>query len=360
MLFPIRPETTRSIVFEKLNQEIGCFLKSCVTAKRFGNGLFSDELRDAITNNQPTWEKFKELWDVIRPLDVVERTKLVSVFDASQTIQRYYTDKGYSLPTIRDDVNKVLAVLTKHLFVRSSGLVAIENTCNETLHENFDKFRNVNNNICCFCGASELAQVRAGVDVNDQWRAANDHLLAKKEYPIFAVHPDNLILICETCNSKAKLSKDLLNIKKKKHPDVRRLCFYPFIENCNVYVGIKVDQDKLRLVARFTMNAHDPDIQEKLHTWNDVYNIQERVEGKFTDLAVLVDSDCHADDLNEFRIKVQEEAEACKNNCRLETWKFWKYRLYEWLDNHGDVVDDLWGNILNKRSDADAASVYGI
>lgn len=361
MLLPIRPETARCAIFQALNDELGYFLNTCVTAKRFGSSLFSTNLRAVINDNKPTKDKFKKLWDAIKPLGIAERTKIATEFSDGQFIQRYYGDKGYQLPVIPDVVSTAIADLTKHLFSRTSGLVGTESACLETLHEHFDKYRRVNQNICCFCGASELAPVRAGIEVNDQWRSANDHLLSKKDYPIFAVHPDNLVPTCETCNSKAKLAENLLIRKRKGHPNERRLCFFPFVENCNEYIGIEVKKDKLRLTVRFTMDALDPDVREKLNTWNDVYRIRERVEGKFTDLAVLADNDCPANNLNEFRQRIEDKATSCKTYYREESWNFWKYRFYEWLHNYGNgIVEALWDSIMDKRNDPDAAAIYGI
>ena len=59
----------------------------------------------------------------------------------------------------------------------------------------------------------------------EQWRGPYDHLLAKDHYPLYGIHPKNLLPICHTCNSKAKHAKDLL-IKDGN----RRLSFSPWSE----------------------------------------------------------------------------------------------------------------------------------
>ena len=64
----------------------------------------------------------------------------------------------------------------------------------------------------------------------------------------------------------------------------------------------------------------------------------------------------YANNLNEFRQRIQDKAASCKTNCRVESWNFWMYRLYGWLHNHGNgVVDALWDSIVTKRADPDAA-----
>lgn len=361
MLFEISPDTTRSAIFEALNDEVGYFLNASITANRFGNGLFSAKLQVPIKENKPTRDKFKKLWGVIKLLSEADRAAITSEFRRGQFIQHYYESKGYLLPTFKTEVEKALAVLTNHLFSNTSGLVKVESACHETLHHYFDNFRNLNKNICCFCGSSELAQVRAGLDVNKQWRAANDHLLSKDEFPVFAVHPDNLIPICETCNSKAKLAKNLLIKKEKGLPDVRRLSFYPFIENCFENVGLKVEQEEQRVAPKFTIDTNNAEAEEKLKTWDDVYDIKARVEGKFTNLAVLIDNDCYANDFNDFKQRIKQKAISCKTYYRIESWNFWKYKLYEWLDTNGNgVINDIWNCIVDMRADADAAAIYEV
>jgi hypothetical protein len=363
MLLEIRADTSRCEIFRSLNEEIGYFIESCVTAKRFGKGLFSKKLGDAIYGNDPTKDKFHKLWMDIRPLAKNDRENLLNQFKACQFVQHYYEDIGFLMPVFPAHIDKRLEELTKHLFSNSTKLVEIKIACGETLHQHFDRFRAVNSNVCCFCGASELAQFRVGVDVEHQWRPDNDHLLSKDSYAVFAVHPENLIPLCDTCNKKAKLSKNLLVKKKhkKNDPDQRRLSFFPFVEFCQKHVGIEVIEADLKLMAKFSMNPPSVDIEEKLNTWNDVYRMQERVEGKFVDLVVLAENDCPANNLNEFRQKIQQKADTCKNNCRLESWNFWSYRLYEWLHNNGgSIVEALWNSILDKRSDDDAANVYGL
>lgn len=361
MLLPIREETPRCEIFKSLNKEVLHFLRSSIGANRFTKYLHSESLRDVLWNNDPTKKQFRALWNQLKPLSDEERSDIYKEYNKKQFVQHYYEDTGYQLPVIPEAVNEVLGELCKHLFAGTSKLAGVRASCAETLHESFTRFRDVNTNICCFCGSSELAQVRAGAEENEQWRAANDHLLSKDEYPTYAVHPDNLVPLCETCNSKAKLAKDLLNLKQEGHPDVRRRCFFPFIESCHEFVGVVLDRGRLGLRAQFTMNPDTPEIEEKLHTWNDVYQIQSRVEGKFTELTSLVDSDCPANNLADFRQKVRDKANICEQHVRSDGWNFWKCRLYQWLDDAGGpILDELWASIEDSRVDADAASVFGI
>jgi len=360
MLLPIKPTTTRALIFTALNEELGAFLHGCVDSPHFTEGLFTDQLRDAIWGNELTKSKFKNLWQAFQQLTLEERGQFAREFDNCQFIQRYYDDRTYPVPAIPPQISEEFDSLAKHLFSNTAGLIGVVTGCGETLYQYLKSFRDVNGNVCCFCGSSELVQYRAGVDVDEQWRAANDHLLAKDIYPIFSVHPDNLVPTCETCNGKAKLAKDLLVRKAVGRPDERRLCLYPLTEPVYEDVEIVVEQGEMGLETRTNFRTTDPDKLEKIDTWDDVYRIKERVEGKFIDLAVLVDSDCPSNDLDEFTETLRKKAISYLNNARVEGWNFWKARLYEWLHNHNDVLVQLWDNIQAKRADVDAAAVYGI
>lgn len=360
MLLPIRSTTTRASIFATLNNELGAFLHACVAAPAFTQGLFSEQLGDAIWNNEPTKDKFSKLWQALQQISQGEREQFAQAFDGSQFIQRYYDDRAFAIPAIPLQISEEFNSLAKHLFSNTAGLVDVVNECGESLHRYLDSFLDVNGNVCCFCGGSELVQYRAGVDIEKQWRAANDHLLAKDTYPIFSVHPDNLIPTCETCNSKAKLAKDLLVKKLNGQPDQRRLCVYPLTESVCGDVEIIVEHGEMGLEVKASFNVVDPDRLEKVTTWDNVYRIKERVEGRFADLAAFVDSDCPAEDLDQLREQLRKKSAAYLNSARLEGWNFWKSRLYEWLRNHNEVLAQLWGNIQARRADADAAAIYGI
>ncbi|MEW3697720.1 hypothetical protein QOZ28_31825, partial [Pseudomonas aeruginosa] len=78
----------------------------------------------------------------------------------------------------------------------------------------------------------ELAAFRASVPEGEQWRADFDHQLCKSKYPLFAVHPDNLIPLCSVCNQDAKKAKDLF-IRENDQP---RNTFYPYTESALPFV----------------------------------------------------------------------------------------------------------------------------
>src|SRR5690606_32622586 len=131
-------------------------------------------------------------------------------------------------------------LLAAHLYGATKDLQPIINAAGGVnIHEHFEAFRmeTLNGNICKACGMRELAPFRANIGVENQWRADYDHQLCKSKYPLFAVHPDNLIPLCDVCNQDAKKAKDLF-----RHKDgTDRLAFYPYNEEAKDLIDIKID-----------------------------------------------------------------------------------------------------------------------
>lgn len=179
--------------------------------------------------------------------------------------------------------------------------------------------------MCCVCGTEYLAQVRADKNDNEQWRGPYDHLLAKDLYPLYGVDPKNLLPICNTCNSKAKLAKDLV-----LKDGVRRLSFSPWTESASLQeIEVLVD-DANDLFPRVVVNLRsaDPDRQEKLSTWDDVYEIKSRVEGEFKELAAKLAEDAHAPNDASFLQKLREVGHAKAKAQRLTPFNYWRARVY--------------------------------
>jgi len=252
-------------------------------------------------------------------------------------------------------VEEALGALTKHLYQRTSKLSKIITAChNESLHQHYKNYQQANHSICCFCGSAELSQFRHGIDTKNQWRSDFDHLLAQKHYPLYAVHPDNLVPTCGICNSKAKHEDDLLASSGK-----RRRSFYPYSECACSFVSMSIRADELGLSIDVLF---DPAQNEKLKTWDNVYHIRERVQGKFKNLVTIVASDCAPDDLADLKNQISRKCRPESLKPTAEPWNIWKKYVYQWLDAHSadPVIELLWESIEAKRRDEDCQDTFGV
>ncbi|MNV62527.1 hypothetical protein D3C71_1550760 [compost metagenome] len=208
------------------------------------------------------------------------------------------------------------------------------------------------------CATERLAQRRSGVSADSQWRAPYDHLLAKDKYPQFGVDPDNLLPVCFTCNSKAKLAIDILFNSE----GVRRTFFDPWSEGAHGKVKLRVDFLDISPVVCWGIMASNQEDVEKLTTWNEVYKIKERIEGEFISLHEKLSEDLDFRDLAAFKASIESKAEVKMNYARLTPFNYWRGLLYESLlllsDQSLEQLRVLCHDGLDPHGDA--AATYGI
>lgn len=329
MLFPIRPGLEQSRVFDGLNQFLREAMLAALEDRAVNKNALPNGLHDAVSNNVPTQDAVTSLHVALVDLDQGARNALRNVLLQNTEPCDFLTDRGLPLPAIPDSVFAPLKTLAVHLYQRTGKLAAVKAACGEGIDDHYARFRVMaapgNGNVCCVCGTESLAQIQAGVDDNEQWRGPYDHLLAKDHYPLYGVHPKNLVPICQTCNSKAKLAQDLL-VKTGN----RRLSFSPWTdraETSEIKVSID-DTDVLFPRVVIDLTSHDPDRYEKLRTWDDVYQIKARVEGEFSDLREKVTEDVSASDVTLFLNSLAERAVTKAVAGRSSPFSYWRSRVY--------------------------------
>lgn len=329
MLFDIRPGLEHSKVFDWLNRFLREVMLAALEGRAMDQTALPNGLCAAVAGNQSTQDAATNLRAALVALDQVQKDVLRSLLLLNTEPCDFLTDRGLPLPAIPDSIFPHLKTLSIHLYQRTAKLAGVEAACGECIDDHYARFRAMaapgSGNVCCVCGTESLSQLQAGVDDDEQWRGPYDHMLAKDHYPLYGVHPKNLVPICQTCNSKAKLAKDLL-----VQDGNRRLSFSPWTERAlpgEIQVSID-DTDGLfpRVVVGFV--SVDPDRNEKLTTWNDVYKIQARVEGEFSDLREKVAEDASTHDEAAFLASLEERALAKAVAGRLTPFNYWRARVY--------------------------------
>lgn len=329
MLFEIRSGLENSKVFDGLNRLLREVMLAALEGRVIDHNVLPNNLYAAVIKNKPTRDAVTDLDAALTMLDQGKKDSLRSAVLLNTAPCDFLIDRTIPLPIIPDTIFTHLKTLSIHLYQRTGKLEDVKMACGECIDDHYARFRAKmapgNGNICCVCGTEYLAQLQAGVGDNEQWRGPYDHLLAKDHYPLYSIHPKNLVPICQTCNSKAKLAQDLL-IKNGK----RRLSFSPWTEHAQaseIRVSIN-DTDGVfpRVVIDFA--SPDPDRNEKLTTWDDVYKIKVRVEGEFSALCEKVAEDISAFDDATFLVGLNRSASAKANACRLTPFNYWRARVY--------------------------------
>lgn len=328
MLFAIRHDLNQSRVFEGLNHLLREIMLAGLQGRIPDQNLEPNGIYAAAIGNQPTRNAADQLLRALAVLDQGEKDELTDVLLQNIDPCNFLADRNLQLPAIPDSIFPALKTLAVHLYERTAKLAGVEAACGECIEDYSARFRELpplgNGNVCCVCGTEYLAQLRSDVDDHEQWRGPYDHLLAKDHYPLYGVHPRNLVPICGTCNSKAKLANDLL-IKN----DMRRLSFSPWTE-CALYPEIFVSIDDTEVFPRVVVGlaSDDADRSAKLETWDDVYKIRARVEGEFRSMAAKLAEDLSAQDEVAFSQSLEQRAEARLGASRLSPFNYWRARLY--------------------------------
>ncbi len=329
MLFEIRPGLECSKVFDGLHRYLIEIMLAALEGRPLDQTGLVSGLVVAINGNPPTRNAVDVLVATLYLLDPVPRQELIGTLRLNTSPCAFLIDHSVMPLRLPEKVFVALKALTEHLYERTSSLKKVRGVCGECVHDHYSRFRATaapgNGNVCCVCGTEPLAQFRAGIDDKDQWRGPYDHILAIAKYPLYGIDPRNLLPICGTCNSKAKLAKDLLIDSKGK----RRIAFSPWSEVA-VMGEIKVSIDDAGLSPRVNVEFISDDAlrQEKLRTWDDVFGIKSRVEGEFLAILEKISVDAPAASVADFSSRLKEQAKVRLQGKRQDPFNYWRARVY--------------------------------
>ena len=341
MLFQLSPNTPQFKVFSLLNKELIYFIEKSVV-----DGTFCRELFTGGAVGQACWEnsknnnvkaktdlthdKFKKLYEALQDQPKTIRKKLLRTIKKNQNLQAFFDNPNAALLAFLPQACfEPLKTITTHLYCATKDLQGVLNVVGGVdIKAHFESFRarEVNGNICKSCGMEELAVFRSALPKGAQWRADYDHQLCKSKYPIFSVHPDNLIPLCSVCNQDAKKGKDLFitSLNQTRH------AFYPIKESAHSFVDIEVDllrDPEPEITVEWATN--DPALLEKLKTWDDVYEIKRRVEGRFRSLEVIIRNEINPTSYIHFQQQVSDRSRPVHADVLGDKeWAFWYQKLF--------------------------------
>lgn len=362
MLFPMRVGLAQCSLFAGLNALLLEVLRSSATSTRVDEAVLPARLLAAVRSNSPTNRLLGKVVSAAGALSQVERGQLLLAVQAARAVRPLFSDCAISTPVVPDSLAAPLKDFATHLFSKTAELVKVVAACGESVMDHYSRYAADeppgNGKVCGMCGTEFLAQFRADVEASEQWRAPYDHLLAKDTYPILAVHPENLMPVCVTCNSKAKLRKDLLHDGRGQ----RRKCFDPWGEFAHDRVNLAPDFGSVSPTVSLTMTGLTAAERDKLSTWDDVYRIKERIEGEFLSLREKLAEDLDLSDLTAFRASLTQMAERRMGAVRLTPYSFWRAKLFSSMatlpDQPLEQLRELCVEGLDP--DGDRADIFGI
>lgn len=114
-------------------------------------------------------------------------------------------------------------------------------------------------------------------------RSALDHYLPRKYYPFNSLNFKNLLPICDTCNSKYKLSKDTLFIKNSKGSKTRTIVFYPYSRtphDIGIDITFSKNFDSTLDPKDIVIELTCPGSTDKVASWDRIFGIKENYKAE--------------------------------------------------------------------------------
>lgn len=361
MLFCLAPNTPKFEVFKLLNEELLHFLGQSVNTNAFCRALLTqNDIGKACWGNGPTRAKYRGLFNSLQAADNDTKLQLFEAMRDNQNLQLLFVAPQRNLfDFMSESCFTALKALCTHLYCSTKGLDAVIAAGGSDIKVHFNAYRAqaVNGNICKACGMEKLAPFRAEVPDGDQWRADYDHQLCKSKYPIFAVHPDNLIPLCDVCNQDAKKAKDLFRHKN----GTDRLAFYPYTEEAKGLIDIVIDNLRdPEPTIKVNWNTQDAVLQDKLNTWDEVYEIRGRVEGQFRSLEAIIEDELRPRDSAHLVSRISDEARPhVIDTLKRKEWAFWHQKLFSQLQQIGTPdVEAFWEKLKFTQDQAKSGADF--
>lgn len=367
MLFQLHSQTPKFQVFVLLNEELIYFLNKSIKQKKFGRKLFSfkpvgkacwSNVKSSPEKNDLTRDKFQKLFENLKNETEVAREQLHQIAVDNQDLSSFFLKPNPALlDFLLPNTFEAFKVLAVHLYGSTKDLQPIIDAAGGVnIHKHFETFRTdtLNGNICKACGMEKLAPFRANIGVEKQWRSDYDHQLCKSKYPLFAVHPDNLIPLCDVCNQDAKKAKDLFVAENTS----LRYSFYPFTEEAHSYVSLEIEnlRDPSPSV-KVSWNTSDSSLINKLDTWDDIYEIKNRVEGEFRNLEQIIENEIDPVDFNDFQQHILRRTRVVnERTLKSKPWAYWHYKFFCTL--HSVDKEAFWERSRFVHSNAKESGDY--
>ncbi|WP_111979690.1 hypothetical protein [Algibacillus agarilyticus] len=345
MLFCLAPNTPKFEIFKLLNEELLHFLEQSVNTNAFCRALLTqNDIGKACWGNGPTRAKYRGLFNSLQAAGNDTKLQLFEAMRDNQDLQLLFAAPQRNLfDFMSEPCFTALKTLCTHLYCSTKGLDAVIAAGCSDIKAHFNAYRAqaVNGNICKACGMEKLAPFRAEVPDGEQWRADYDHQLCKSKYPIFAVHPDNLIPLCDVCNQDAKKAKDLFKHKN----GTERLAFYPYTEGAKDLIDIVIDnlRDPEPTIT-VNWNTQDAALRDKLKTWDEVYEIRSRVEGQFRSLEAIIGDELRPRNSAHLVSRISDEARPHNiDTLKRKEWAFWHQKLFRQMQKIGEPdIEAFW------------------
>lgn len=284
MLFSL--EKVPNTGLDRLHEMISGFYQSVFQGSSYDE-CFCTDLSSIRNESSKLAALMLDVYQAYSDLGHQSRRAFQQRFDQERNIQPLFDDLASDITNLgaeHSDLWSKCKSLSNYLYAGVLRLQCFQNLSQYSLDEHFEDFRNLNGNICCFCGLEEYAELRElSEDLENldesQWRGDYDHLLCKSKYPFLSVDFENLVPTCRTCNRDAKGAIDILCLDSD-----RTVAFHPYRDEQGANWSLSVDVEDAFFMEWNVKFSSDNDMQRaKSDTWLFVYDIRARYQKRIND-----------------------------------------------------------------------------
>jgi hypothetical protein len=340
MLFQVQKPKAAGIYW--LDTVLITFFNNLFNHMAFGNSMFPPEFGSVLTESPKTLEMFSNVFNAYQALAAEDRQTFQDLYANHQDVINHFADDNFDVirvPQAQSEIWKSVKNLGKYLYSTTLNLVCFTSLANvnHTIDDHFQQFRDLNGNVCCFCGLEEYEEEREMEDDEGypQWRADYDHYLPKKHYPFYAVNFNNLFPMCHTCNAKAKGEIDTLY----GDGGIRVLAFHPYLDGQGIALAPVYDPDTRKWDLDYAGgNALN---NRKIENWDRIFDVISRARKRMNDfchetwIASLVGS-CNSAD--EVRQQLNRESTRCSQRIHSERTAYFKVLCFRELEKQDDEI----------------------
>lgn len=253
------------------------FLKSIQKTTLLTSDLFPEWFKPVYNRCPGVKDKFNLLLNSFKKLSKKKQVELIHIYETSKDIQKICSETSIIYIGI-DNFDKSIRIPFKNLFEflfnETIGTDTFKKNANMHIDDHYAKFQELNDvHVCPFCGLETytLPEFR---------RAEYDHYLPISIYPWLGANFNNLVPMGDHCNGK-KNDKNILysNYKTK----TRRAVWYPY-EFFDYTIALKCKKKPSLVDTKgeweVVFNTSLPVNNEKIKTWNQVFEIPLRFNGQ--------------------------------------------------------------------------------
>lgn len=260
------------------------FRSPYIANPEFDSSLVLPKYRDLIdsVNNTYVLDPLKKCFAICKNLSIRDLKILKRGVHVNNQIRLLCA--AYLEPVEYSEIEKIDSELSKHIKTFCNYLYE-ESVQRAPFFNKYEKIESYYNKLvgrsrtCRACGINKV------LTKFHSHRSAFDHYLPKGLYPFISINCNNLVPICDTCNSKYKTAKNTLFEIQEDSSKIRKKVFYPFSK---ILPYPSIDFNVLFNKAyNETITPNDISIsiscegyEEEAETWNKLFGIEENYKAE--------------------------------------------------------------------------------